>query len=57
MLTKVKVYFNNDLINVNNLLSYSNLYSKEFHIEIDRFNWGGGVALWPPSFKFPAEID
>ena len=29
MLTKVKVYFNNDLINVNNLLSYSNLYSKE----------------------------
>jgi len=27
MLTKVKVYFNNDLINVNNLLSYSKLYS------------------------------
>jgi len=26
MLTKVKVYFNNDLINVNNLLSYSKLY-------------------------------
>ena len=29
MLTKVKVYFNNDLINVNNLLSYSKLYSNE----------------------------
>ena len=26
MLTKVKVYFNNDLINVNNLLTYSKLY-------------------------------
>lgn len=27
MLTKIKVYFNNDLINVNNLLTYSKLYS------------------------------
>ena len=51
MLTKVKVYFNNDLINVNNLMTYSKLYDLPTDESLLIKN-GNVEALITPSNEF-----